>query len=156
MKTLVVYYSRTGTTKKLALEIASKLNAETEEIKDTVDRSGMKGYLFAGRDAMQKNLTILQPTVNNPADFDLVIIGTPMWGWNMSAPVRTYVTEKKNNFKNVAFFCTMGGSGDSKAFAEMEEIIDKKPLSTLTLFTRDVVKNNFTEKLEKFIGGIRN
>ena len=156
MKTLVVYYSRTGTTKKLALEIASKLNAETEEIKDTVDRSGMKGYLFAGRDAMQKNLTILQPTVNNPADFDLVIIGTPIWGWNMSAPVRTYVTEKKNNFKNVAFFCTMGGSGDSKAFAEMEEIIDKKPLSTLTLFTRDVVKNNFTEKLEKFIGGIRN
>lgn len=156
MKTLVVYYSRTGTTKKIALEIANKLNAEIEEIKDTVDRSGMKGYLLAGRDAMQKNLTVLEPTINNPADFDLIIIGTPIWGWNISAPIRTYITEKKDSFKNVAFFCTMGGSGDAKTFMEMAEIIGKKPLNVLTLFTKDVVKNNFSEKLEKFISEIRN
>lgn len=156
MKTLVAYYSRTGTTKKIALEIAGKLGAETEEIKDTVDRSGMKGYLLAGRDAMQKNLTVLEPTVKNPADFDLVIIGTPIWGWNMSAPIRTYITEKKSIFKNVAFFCTMGGSGDDKAFAEMENILGEKPLAALALLTRDVVKNKFAEKLEKFISQIGN
>lgn len=156
MKTLVVFYSRTGTTKKIALEIAGRLGAETEEIKDTVDRGGMKGYLFAGRDAMQKNLTVLEPTMKNPADFDLVIIGTPIWGWNMSTPIRTYITEKKGIFKNVSFFCTMGGSGDDKAFAEMENIIGRKPLTTLTLLTKDVVKNNFLEKMEKFISQTRN
>jgi len=151
MKTLIAYYSRTGTTKKIALEIANKLGAEVEEIKDTADRSGMKGYLISGRDAMQKRLTVLESAVNNPADFDLVIIGTPIWGWNMSAPVRTYITEKKDNFNNVAFFCTMGGSGDEKAFAEMGEIIGKKPLATLTLLDKDVAKNNFTDKVEKFV-----
>jgi flavodoxin len=154
MKILIAYYSRTGTTKKIALELANKLKAETEEIKDTVDRSGMKGYLISGRDAMQKRLTVLESTLKNPADFDLTIIGTPIWGWNVSAPVRTYITENKDNFKNVAFFCTMGGTGDEKAFAEMEKITGKKPLATLSLKTRDAVKNNFVEKIEKFVAGI--
>lgn len=155
MKTLIVYYSRTGNTKKIALEIGQKLNTEIEEIEDTAVRSGMKGYLLAGRDAMQKNLTILKPTTKNPADFDLTIIGTPIWGWNMSVPMRTYITNKKDSFKNVAFFCTMGRSGDDKAFAEMEEIIGKKPVATLSLLTKDVVKNNFAEKLEKFISEVK-
>ena len=156
MKTLVVYYSRTGTTKKIALEIASKLGAEIEEIKDTVDRSGMKGYLISGRDAMKRKMTVLESATNNPADFDLVIIGTPIWGWNMSSPVRTYISEKKDSFGKVAFFCTMGGSGDEKAFAEMEEIIGKKPLAVLALLTRDVARKDFAEKLEKFTAEVNN
>ena len=154
MKTLVVFYSRTGTTKKVALEIANKLGAEIEEIKDTVNHSGVKGYLVSGRDAMKKRLTTLELTTKNPADFDLVIIGTPIWGWNMSVPVRTYITEKKDDFKKVALFCTMGGTGDDKAFAEMEQIIGQKPLSTLALLTRDVAKNYFAEKLEKFTAAL--
>ena len=34
MKTLVVYYSRTGTTKKIAVELAEKIGAEIEEIRE--------------------------------------------------------------------------------------------------------------------------
>jgi len=116
MKTLIVYYSRTGATKKLAGFLAEKLGAESEEIKDTVKRAGVTGYLLAGRDASLRRLTKLETIKNNPADFDLVIIGTPIWAFNMSAPIRTYLTEQKDKFKRVAFFCTMGGSGDEKAF----------------------------------------
>jgi flavodoxin len=154
MKTLVVFYSRTGTTKKIAEEIAAKIGAEIEEIKDTVDRNGAKGYLLAGRDATLRRLTKLEEVKYNPADFDLVIIGTPIWSWNMSAPIRTYITEHKNNFKNVAFFCTMGGSGDEKAFREMGDIIGKNPVSTLPLKTREAVKDEFAEKMEKFVTSI--
>jgi len=149
MKILIAYYSRTGTTKKVAVALAEKLGAELEEIKDTTDRSGMKGYLLSGRDAMKRKLTKLEPLKFNASEYDLIIIGTPIWGWNMSVPVRTYITEQKNNFKNVAFFCTMGGSGDKKAFAEMTEIIGKNPESTLALKTVEVVKNDFMEKADK-------
>lgn len=157
MKILVVFYSRTGTTRKVGEAIAEKLGAEisAEEIKDTVDRSGIKGYLISGRDAMKRRLTKLEPASFNPAEYDLVIIGTPIWGWNMSVPVRTYITENKDKFKSVAFFCTMGGSGDGKAFSEMAKIIGKKPVATLALRTSEVVKNNFSEKLEKFIEKIK-
>ena len=54
MKTLVVLYSRTGTTKKVGEEIAAALKADVEEIIDTKKRSGPIGYVQAGRDAMKK------------------------------------------------------------------------------------------------------
>src|SRR3990172_13104609 len=103
-KILVAYYSRTGTTRKVAELIAQKLGAELEEIKDTVDRSGIKGYLLSGRDATLKRLTELYPIAKNPADYDLVLVGTPIWSWNVSAPIRTYVTQQKNNLKSIAYF----------------------------------------------------
>lgn len=155
MKTFVVYYSRTGATKKLAGLIAEKLGAETEEIKDTVKRAGLIGYILAGWDSARRRLTKLEAINNDPAEFDLVIIGTPIWGWNMSAPIRTYVTEQKDKFKQVAFFCTMGGSGDFKAFKEMGEIINKKPVAVLGLKNKEVVSGNL-EKAEKFCQEIIN
>jgi menaquinone-dependent protoporphyrinogen IX oxidase len=162
MKTLIAFYSRTGTTKKIAEAIAEKISADPdttgygasiEEIKDTVDRKGAIGYIRSGRDAMKKNLTKLEPFGREVAEYDRVIIGTPIWGWNVSAPVRTFLTEQKDKLadKKVAFFCTMGGSGDKQAFAEMEKIISQKPEATLALRTVDVVKDNTSEALAKFL-----
>jgi len=154
MKSLVVFYSRTGTTKKVAEAIAEKIGAEIEEIKDTVDRTGAKGYLISGRDAMKKRLTKLEPFWHDLSDYDLVVIGTPIWGWNMSVPARAFITEQKEKFKNVAFFCTMGGSGGQRAFSGMEEIIGKKPLATLALTTKEVVSGDISGKIDSFIGSL--
>jgi len=150
MKTLVIYYSRTGVTKKIADYAAKKIGAQIEEIKDTVNRSGAVGYMLAGRDATLRRLTKLERPSHNPADFDLVIIGTPIWSWNMSTPIRTYLEEYKNQFKEVAFFCTMGGSGDERAFREMGEIIGKKPVATLAMKTGEVAASGTFEKADKF------
>lgn len=155
-KILVAYYSRTGTTKKAAELIAQKLGAELEEIKDTVDRSGIKGYLLSGRDATLKRLTELHPIAKNPAEYDLVVIGTPIWSWNVSAPIRTYATEQKKNLKNVAFFCTMGGSGNERAFATLSEISGEKPLATLALKTREVVAGGIEKSVTSFTEKLRN
>lgn len=149
MKILLAYYSRTGVTRKVAEYIAGKVNAEVEEIKDTVNRQGVLGYLFAGRDGMKRRLTKLEAIKLNPADFDLVIVGTPIWSWNMSAPVRTYLENNKTKFNQVAFFCSMGGSGDEAAFKEMGEITNKQPLAILSLKTKEVVKGDFN-KADKF------
>jgi flavodoxin len=161
VKTLVAFYSRTGTTKKIASAIAEKTGADLEEIRDTVDRSGAMGYLRSGRDSIKKKLTKLEPLKFEPDQYDSIIIGTPIWGWNVSVPVRTYITEQKDKFqpkadqpradKKVAFFCTMGGSGNENAFSEMEKIIGKKPMATLALTTKEVVNDNYSEILEEFI-----
>ena len=139
----------------MAAALAEKLGAQIEELKDTVDRSGTGGYFLSGRDAATRRLTKLAPAKFNPADFDLVIVGTPIWAWNLSAPVRTYLTEQKNNFKKVVFFCTMGGSGDERAAQEAEQIIGQKFSAHLALTTREVVKNEFAEKVDKFISDIK-
>ena len=71
---LVVYYSRTGNTRKLAKIIAEKLKADIEEIEDSTSRSGPLGWLRAGRDAGLKSLTKLKPLKKDPSNYDMVII----------------------------------------------------------------------------------
>ena len=151
MKTLIVFYSRTGTTKKVAQALAQKLAADAEEIRDKVDRSGIIGYMKSGRDAMKGKLTELEPVAKDPAGYDLVIIGTPNWGRHISAGVRTYLTEQKEKIKKTAFFCTQGGSGDDKVFAEMKNVLGKDPTALLTVSAKEAAKGEFEEKLDKFI-----
>ena len=151
MKTLVVYYSRTGTTKKIGEEIAKKLRADVEEIRDTVDRKGVWGWLISGRDAMKRRLTKLHRPSKNPANYELVIIGTPVWAGNVSVPVRTYLAAFKDKFKKVAFFCTLGSKGDKRTFSEMEKVIAAEPVATLAIATKETAVNTYSEKLENYI-----
>jgi flavodoxin len=153
-KILLVYFSRTGTTRKLGELIAEKTGAVVEELKDTVNRMGVKGYLVSGRDAGKRRLTVLEPVKANLADYDVVIIGGPIWSWNMCVPVRTFLSEHKDEIKAAAFFVTMAGSGDLKAFKEMGEIINKNPIATLSLKTKEVVAGEFGN-LEDFCAKIK-
>ena len=146
MKSLVVFYSRTNTTKTVAESIAKLLKADTEEITSVKDRSGPMGYIISGKEAVLKQLAEIEQTKINPKDYDLIIIGTPVWGWTMSSPVRTYLTKNKDLFKKIAFFCTMGGSGDEKTFKHMEDICNKKPVATLALKTKEVKQNKYSVK----------
>ena len=152
MKTLIIYYSRTGTTKKVGDLIASKLDADIEEILDVKSRKGALGYMRSGKEAMKRMLGDIQEIKKDVKDYDLIIIGTPIWSWNMASPVRAYLEKIKEDVPQVAFFCTMGGSGDDKAFKEMEDICNTVPKAKLALTTKEVVQNRHEDKVEAFIG----
>jgi len=147
---LVVYYSRTGITRKVAQELAKILDCDCDEIIDTVDRAGVKGYMISGRDAMLKNLTKLEPAKKDPSKYDLVVVGTPIWAGKISAPLRTYLAGNKSNLKKLAFFCTQGGSGADKACEEMERAFGKLPVAKLALLTKEVVTGQFNDKISAF------
>jgi len=93
----------------------------------------------------------LQPIKSKIEDYDLVIIGTPVWFYTMSTPARTLVTENKEKIKNIAFFCTMGSSGDDTTFKNLEELIGLKAKAQLTATTIEVMKDSFQAKANKFI-----
>jgi len=153
-KILIVFYSRTGTTKKIAEKLAQKLNSDIEEIKSKKNYLGPIGYLAAGREATLKKPARIEPPTKNPANYDLVILGTPIWSFNISSPIRAYLENNKSQIKNAAFFCTMGGSGDIRSFAEMTKISGQTPEATLTFLTKEVVANQTEEKLEEFASKI--
>lgn len=123
MKTLVVYYSKTGNTRRVAEEIAKTLSGETEEIAEIgVNRKGILGFLFAGRDGMRGRSSQIEAAKKKPADYDLVFVGSPVWGWNLVPAVRSYLTAADLKGKRVALFCTMGSNGEKKTFESMREL----------------------------------
>jgi flavodoxin len=153
MKSLVICYSRTGNTRKVAAAIAAALGADLEEIREPKDRSGALGFLGAGRDATFKRSTPIEALARDPAGYDLVVVGTPVWAFTMASPVRTFLLENAGKLKSVAFFCTAGGNGQERTFRQMEELAGKKPLAALTLLEKEL-KADFGAKVKAFAAAL--
>ncbi|MFM2400217.1 MAG: hypothetical protein RL341_2374 [Pseudomonadota bacterium] len=152
MKTLVVYFSRSGHTRQVAQEIAQRLNADVEEIKDlSQDRSGIVGYLQSGWQALTGTLPTLAPSTKQPEDYELTVIGTPVWNYSLSPPVRAYAAQHEGNFKDVAFFCTEGGSGDARAFAQLAKTCGHAPRATLAVTEKELHPAAHASALEAFV-----
>ncbi len=152
MKPLIVYYSRTGLTKKIAEFLAQELHADLDRIIDKKDRKGATGYLIAGKDATLKKLTDIK-FVYNPATYDTIIICGPVWSWTITPAVRTYLELHKESIeeKSFAFVATQGGSGAEKKFKVMQEILEASPIATLIINGEDFRKNKVEEKVDAFI-----
>ena len=154
MKALIIYFSRTGMTRKVAENLKIKLNADIEEIKDPTDRAGVMGYFRCGKESMKKILAPIEDIKSDLTAYDLVIIGTPIWGWNMSSPVRAFATRYADRLPRIAVFCTQGGSGADKAVTEIETLVGKKSLSSVAINNKEMNTGQFETKLEKFIKDI--
>ena len=153
-KILIVYYSRTGNTKKIAEELAKKLNADIEEIIDLKNRKGIIGWLIGGRDGMKKTSTSIKESSKDCKNYDLVVIGSPIWV-GLTPAIRTFLLKNKDKIKNYAAFCTMGGNNPQSLFLHIEEILKAKPKSILAIREKDVKSNDYKEKLNKFLDNIK-
>ncbi|MDR0900131.1 MAG: flavodoxin [Methanobrevibacter sp.] len=153
MKILLTYYSRTRVTAGVAKAISQKLNCDVEEIKDTKDRSGAIKYLTSCIDALRETPTVIEPIDKDILEYDLVIVGSPVWAATMANPVLAYLTENKDKFKELAFFCTCSSSGYEKTIAKMEEITGKSGIAKLFM-TKTDIDSSFDVKVDEFIENI--
>jgi hypothetical protein len=149
---LIAYYSRTGTTKLVAEELAKRLGSDVEEIIDTVDRRGVLGWLRSGRDGMGKRLTTIGKTAKDLSSYDSVVVGTPIWASNMSSHVRTYLSQNRDRFRKVGFLLIHGYPiAIEPIFAEMAETSGKEPVATLALSKKEVLSKEYAMELDKFV-----
>lgn len=154
-RTLVVYYSRTGTTHEVAEAICKELGCDSERIADRRKRSGLLGYLRSGFDAAFHRRTKLRDMSKVAGDYDLVIVGTPIWNASLSAPVRTYLHDNRDRFRNVAFFCTYGGSGSARVLRQMEKVCGAKPIAKLAVKEHEVHHTDLAAKVRAFASALK-
>jgi len=146
MNTLVVFYSRTGRTRKVAETIAAGLGADMEELREATDRIGLRGYLRSLFDALGRD----------PSRYDLVVVGTPVWVASVSAPVRAFLASNARRLPRVAFFVTEGGRGERSVFRQMAEIAASYPIATLALVQRDLDHGTTaTGAIDSFVASLR-
>lgn len=150
VKSLIVFYSRTGTTRKAAGKISNLLKSDIEEVIDMKKRAGALGWFISGIDAALKRLTVIKEAKNGPASYDVVVLGTPVWAGTMSSPIRTFISQNKGHLRKVAFFCTCGDSGKA-ALEALEDLYGSKPVASLELKTKEVVKEEYIRKCEVFV-----
>ncbi len=154
MKTLVVYYSRDGATRKVAEELKTQLSADIEEVTEPKGRGGPLGWIRSGKEASDGAIVPINPPKADPSTYDIIIIGTPVWAWNVSSPVRSYLSMMKGRLPRVAFFCTMG-SKSGETFKVMEGLAGKTPVATTEIRTGDVKSSEFKETTKTFVDKIK-
>jgi len=132
-KTLIVFHSRSGYTRRVAQALAQRLDADLDEIRIVQPMAGTLGYAFCALESLLHLTPALRPSTRDAADYPLVVVGTPVWFWNLSSPVRSWLAGNRLAKGRFAFFCTMGGSGAGRAFAAMQELAGGAPRATLAL-----------------------
>lgn len=129
-KTLVVYYSATGSTKSVAGKIAKNLNADIFEVvpekpytsEDLNWNDDDSRVSLEHSDESKREVALVKSTPDNWEQYDTVYIGYPIW-WGIAAwPVNRFV--KANDFtgKTVIPFCTSASSGIGESDKQLKAI----------------------------------
>ena len=129
-KTLVVYYSATGSTERIANMIAAETGADVfvitpvepytdEDLNWTNDNSRVV-YEHDHSEA-QNEVALTEITPENWDNYDTVYIGYPIW-WGIAAwPVNQFVTGNDFTGKAIIPFCTSASSGLGQSGALLAE-----------------------------------
>lgn len=159
MRSLVVFYSLTGVTKSVALKLGDVLHAETESIKCERPYGGGFGYLRAAFHSIVGRDIAISSLKFRPSEYDLVVVGGPIWAGRIAPPVRTYLQQCQGKLKNVAHFVTHGGSSPALVFRQMETLGRQRPIATIAIREKHIVEEHyelpvrqFAEKLQKELG----
>lgn len=88
----VVFFSRTGTSKRVAEKIANRLSCEIIEISDSMNWHGIFGFIKGGYYASKNKDVKIQ--INGSIDnADEIILVTPLWAGGPAPAIKTFLKE---------------------------------------------------------------
>jgi hypothetical protein len=138
------------------------LGADIEDIQEVeprhLDARGPGGLrklgriILAGGEAQMGRLRPILPSKYNPADYDLVVIGTPIWNARLTGATRAYLERHKGQFKSVAFFRTgLNPRPSVRCFQQMERACGQAPKATADFEAEKVNAGDFAAQVQEFV-----
>lgn len=112
-KTLVLYYSQTGATKTVALELQQQLGADIETIEAVEAYNGnfQETIQRCQREMQEGKTPALKPIKSRLSDYDVIFLGYPIWFGTYAMPIATLVKDCDFAGKTIVPFCTFGSGG---------------------------------------------
>lgn len=155
MNVLVVFYSRTGNTRKVAEALVARCGAEIDCIRDAHSRRGLlRGWWRSIREVRRRSETEITSASKQVKEYDLVVLGTPVWASSMSSPLRTWINRHRSDLKQIAVFVTQNGRGAGKAIAQIVELCGIAPVARLVVNAKDIASDEYERKLDEFVAGM--
>ena len=153
-RNLIVFYSMTGNTRGLANELRDALHGHLEEIVEPRTRKGLVGVIRALFDALARREPPIRDPARDPAQYELLVLGGPVWAGRMAAPVRSYARRHGPRARQLAFFCTQGGNEAGPAFAELAALCGGEPVATLAISAPLLASQAHAEELRRFVASL--
>lgn len=125
-KTLVAFFSASGTTAKVAENLAKAAGADLYEIKPDVpytkdDLNWMNEQSRSSVEMRDKSSRPkLADTDANIAAYDTIFVGFPIWWYIAPTIINTFLEAYDFSGKRIILFATSGGSGFGKAVQNLQ------------------------------------
>ena len=125
-KTLVAYFSASGTTARVAKELAQAVGADIYEIKPAVPytEADLNWMNKKSRSSVEMNDKSSRPALaDRDADiaaFDTILLGFPIWWYVAPTIINSFLESYDFSGKKIVLFATSGGSGFGKTVAGLK------------------------------------
>ena len=150
-KILIVYYSLTGNTQFIAETLRDSIEADVLELKPIKELNADSGsrFMWGGYQSKMKIKPKLMDFDINPLEYDLIILGTPVWAWDISPPMRSFLSKFDLTSKKVVLWMCHAGDG-IKAMSRFKEILKNANIVDSITF-QEPLKKDSDENKEKAI-----
>lgn len=134
-KPLVVYYSESGNTKKVADMIHNKVGGDIIRIEAATPYPDNYDALTrqAKKEQTQNARPAIKTKIPNIDEYDVIFLGYPNWWSSMPMPVFTFIEQNKLDGRTIAPFTTHGGGGLGHSIEDLKKECPKskilKPLA---------------------------
>ena len=125
MKTLIAYFSASGTTKRAAEKLAAAAGGDLYEIRPAVPytRADLNWQDKRSRSSVEMNDPDSRPALADTdapiAGYDRIFLGFPVWWYTAPRIIRSFLESYDFSGKTIILFATSGGSGLGKTAKEL-------------------------------------
>lgn len=160
MKKSVVFYSLSGNTQAAAKEIAEGIGADLIELKlvKPFPTEKSKQLALGGMQAMFGMKPAIQELSKNIKEYDVLILGTPIWAGTIAAPVHSFLNKYQVLDKIVAVFTFSGGGDNKRCIAKLSKRLPRLKVevalanrdSDLAIHNADKI-HHFIKEVERLV-----
>jgi len=131
-KCLVVFYSKGGNTKAVAQGIAKRMSGDICEVSEQ---------------------GVVTPNID-PSGYDLVVVGTPVNGFQTSQPIQGYLRKYGARLTHYAIYATYS-LWPAGTLGGMEKLVGKKPIASVTFKSKEIILNQIDRKVDEYVASLK-
>lgn len=111
MKTLILFYSYGGNTKKIAQMMQQEIGGDLVEIETVKPYVGSYNDIVnQGQEEVESGfMPEIKPLTVNLSEYDRIILGSPVWWYTFAPAMKTFLTTTDLSGKQIYPYATNGG-----------------------------------------------
>jgi flavodoxin len=155
MRSLVIYYSNSGNTQKVAKMLADRLGADLAEI-TCATYLRWYGPIAMAWDIFTRHIPKVDVLVPPGANYDQVVVGGPVWAAHAAPPILALGEKPFWGQARIAFFVTCSGTSPKSppqpAVDEMKNLISPDATATMIFREADIRSDRIATLVDTFAG----
>ena len=167
-KTLVAYYSFSGDCRSIVTSLTTNMDADVLEIQPAEEGLDYAANNYAIGSSLiaairekpndEASYPAIKPVNRNVADYDTVIIVTPLWWSNMAAPMQSYLFQEGSKLagKTIGLIVSSYSSGISSVVADAKRLVPDGEFLEESLWINNSNRSRQGELIKSWITPFKN